>query len=96
MKVIAIKGSPHKNGNTAYALAVTGAALQSEGIDFEIIDIGGKQIRGCLACYKCFDAQNGQCVTTGDMLNEALLKMKEADGIILASPVYYSGIAGTM
>jgi multimeric flavodoxin WrbA len=96
MKVVAINGSPHKNGNTAYALAVTGAALQSEGIDFEIIDIGGKQIRGCLACNKCFETQNEQCVTTSDMLNETLLKMKEADGIILASPVYYSGIAGTM
>ncbi|MDR0836008.1 MAG: flavodoxin family protein [Tannerella sp.] len=96
MKVIAINGSPHKNGNTAYALNVVGKTLQEEGFDFEIVEAGGKHIRGCLACNNCFEMQNGQCVTTKDIVNETLLKMKEADGIILASPVYYSGIAGTM
>jgi multimeric flavodoxin WrbA len=96
MKVIAIKGSPRKNGNTAFALNVIANVLQREGIDFEIIDIGGKHIRGCIACEQCADNQDGKCSNTTDVLNESLLKMKEADGIILASPVYYSGIAGTM
>jgi multimeric flavodoxin WrbA len=96
MKVVAIKGSPRKNGNTAYALNVVGNVLREEGIDFEIIDVGGKYIRGCLACNKCSEKQDGKCITTTDMLNDSLVKMKEADGIIIASPVYYSGIAGTM
>jgi multimeric flavodoxin WrbA len=96
MKVVAIKGSPRKNGNTAYALNVVGNALQEEGIDFEIIDVGGKYIRGCLACNKCAENKDGKCITTSDMLNDSLVKMKAADGIIIASPVYYSGIAGTM
>ncbi|MDR3260264.1 MAG: flavodoxin family protein [Tannerella sp.] len=96
MKVVAIKGSPRKNGNTAFALEVVGNVFREEGIDFEIIDIGGKRIHGCIACNACFENQNGKCAITTDALNDALLKMKEADGIILASPVYYSGIAGTM
>jgi multimeric flavodoxin WrbA len=96
MKVIALNGSPHKNGNTAYALQVAGKALQEEGIDFEVVEIGGNHIRGCIACNKCSDNEDGKCGITTDILNETLLRMKEADGIILASPVYYSGIAGTM
>jgi multimeric flavodoxin WrbA len=96
MKVVAIQGSPRKNGNTAYALNIIGKVLREEGIDFEIIDIGGKHIRGCMACDKCFDNKNEKCVITTDVINDSILKMKDADGIILASPVYYSGIAGTM
>ncbi|MDR3269579.1 MAG: flavodoxin family protein [Tannerella sp.] len=96
MKVIAINGSPRKNGNTAYALNIIGHVLRDEGIDFEILEVGGKNIRGCLACNKCSANKNGKCITTTDLLNDSLVKMKEADGIILASPVYYSGIAGAM
>ena len=96
MKVVAVQGSPRKNGNTAYALEVIGNVLRNEGIDFEIIEIGGKHIRGCLACNKCFDNKDEKCVITTDVLNDSILKMKNADGIILATPVYYSGIAGTM
>jgi multimeric flavodoxin WrbA len=96
MKVIALNGSPHKSGNTAYALNVVGKALQAEGIDFEIVEIGGHHIRGCIACGQCAKKKDGKCSTTNDILNDTLVKMKEADGIILGSPVYYSGIAGTM
>ncbi|MDR1170805.1 MAG: flavodoxin family protein [Prevotellaceae bacterium] len=96
MKVVAIKGSPRKNGNTAFALNITGNILQEEGIEFEIIDVGGKYIRGCLACNKCAENRDSKCSITTDMLNDSLVKMKDADGIILSSPVYYSGIAGTM
>ncbi|MDR3251018.1 MAG: flavodoxin family protein [Tannerella sp.] len=96
MKVVAINGSPRKSGNTAYALNVIGNVFREEGFDFEIIDVGGKHIRGCLACNKCAEKKDGKCVITGDMLNDSLAKMMEADGIIIASPVYYSGIAGTM
>ncbi|MDR1198862.1 MAG: flavodoxin family protein [Prevotellaceae bacterium] len=96
MKVVAIQGSPRKNGNTFFALSVIKNALNAEGIDFEIIDIGGRHIRGCLACNKCYENRDGKCVITNDILNDAVAKMKDADGIILASSVYYSGIAGTM
>ncbi|MDR0799207.1 MAG: flavodoxin family protein, partial [Dysgonamonadaceae bacterium] len=96
MKVIAINGSPHKDGNTAHALKQVGAELQKEGIEFEIIEVGGKSIRGCIACGKCAEKRNEKCNFTDDIVNETLVKMKEADGILLGSPVYYSGIAGTM
>jgi multimeric flavodoxin WrbA len=96
MKVVAINGSPRKNGNTAYALSIVGGVLREEGIDFEIIEVGGKHIRGCLACNRCAEKQDGRCAITTDPVNGALVKMEEADGLILASPVYYSGIAGTM
>ncbi|MDR3286625.1 MAG: flavodoxin family protein [Prevotellaceae bacterium] len=96
MKVVAIQGSPRKNGNTFFALTVISKIFNDEGIDFEIIEIGGKHIRGCTACEKCYENRDGKCAITNDVLNETVAKMKNADGIILASPVYYSGIAGTM
>lgn len=96
MKVIAINGSPKANGNTAFALQTVGTSLKEEGIDFEIIHIGHKDIHGCIACNKCFEMRNGKCIFKNDMVNEIVPLFKEVDGIILGSPVYYSGIAGTM
>ena len=96
MKVVAIQGSPRKNGNTFFALSLIEKILKSENIDFEIIEIGGKHIRGCTACNLCAENRDGKCVISTDELNDALAKMKVADGIIIAAPVYYSGIAGTM
>ena len=96
MKVIAINGSPRATGNTFHALRMAGEQIEARGIDFEIIHIGNKAVRGCLACGKCRENQNEQCVITSDPLNEWIQKMKQADGIILGSPVYYSGIPGTM
>ena len=96
MKVIAINGSPRATGNTFHALRMAGEQIEARGIDFEIIHIGNKAVRGCLACGKCRENQNEQCVINSDPLNEWVQKMKQADGIILGSPVYYSGIPGTM
>jgi len=96
MKVVAINGSPKKEGNTYHALRMIGAQLEENGIDFEIIHIGNKAVRGCLACGNCAVNKDEKCTTTGDKLNEWIQSMKHADGIILASPVYYAGIAGTM
>jgi multimeric flavodoxin WrbA len=96
MKVIAINGSPKKEGNTYHALKMVGAQLEEQGIDFEIIHIGNKAVRGCLACGNCSKNKDEKCTTTSDKLNEWIQSMKNADGIILASPVYYAGIAGTM
>ncbi len=96
MKVIAINGSPRKEGNTATALAMVGEELKKEGIQFEIITIGHKLIHGCIGCYVCAKNQDEKCVFKDDIVNETIQKMKEADGIIIGSPVYFSGIAGTM
>jgi len=96
MKVVAINGSPHKEGNTYHALQLVGSKLEENGIDFEILHVGNKAIRGCIACGKCRKLQNEQCGITTDPLNEWIQVLKDADGIVLASPVHYSGIAGTM
>lgn len=96
MKVIALNGSPRPAGNTFTSLSMVGAALQEEGIDFEIIQVGSQIIRGCLACNSCAKNRNERCVIANDMVNDCLQKIKEADGLLLGSPVHYSGIAGTM
>lgn len=94
MNVIAINGSPHANGNTACALETAAEALRREGITVEILHIGHKLIHGCTACGKCTSL--GKCIFDNDPVNEAAEKMAQADGILIGSPVYYAGIAGTM
>jgi multimeric flavodoxin WrbA len=92
MKVVAFNGSPRPDGNTGYLIRHVNKVLESEGIETEIVQLGGNTIRGCKACYACFQTKNGRCVQTDDMVNDCIRKMQEADGIILASPTYVSGI----
>lgn len=94
MKVLAFNGSPRGDGNTYQAIEIVANELREEGIEVEILNVGNKNIRGCMACFKC--KETGKCVIKDDIVNEYVEKMKDADGIILGSPVYYSGIAGTM
>ena len=96
MKVIAINGSPHKEGNTYHALNMVGAELIAAGIEFEILHIGHKGIHGCMACNNCFKNRDEKCSIKNDDLNDWIQLMKEADGILIGSPVYYAGIPGTM
>ena len=96
MKVIAINGSPHPQGNTFQALKVIGEELKNENIEFEILQVGSQKIHGCMGCNMCFKNHNERCVITTDTLNDLLQKIKDVDGLILGSPVHYSGIAGTM
>lgn len=96
MNVVAFNGSPNKNGNTYHAIQMVADALAQEGIATEIIHVGNKAIRGCLACRQCFKKRNEQCVQTEDPVNEWIQKMKAADGILLGSPVHFSAIGGTM
>ena len=96
MKVIAINGSPNEKGNTYCLLASMCEELKKENIDTEIVSIGRKTIRGCFACGVCKTTEDGMCVFTGDITNETIVKMREADGIILGSPTYYANISGTM
>ena len=96
MKVIAINGSPKKDGNTFQALSMVGKELMAGGIDFEILHVGHKQIHGCMACGKCAVNKDEECSIKTDDVNKWIQQLKTADGIIIGSPVYYSGIAGTM
>ena len=93
MKVILLNGSPKNNGNTFIALNEVSKSLNAEGIDTEIVHVGSKPIRGCLACGQCNNLK--ECVTR-DLVNEVLAKFKDADGLIAGSPVYYASPAGTL
>ena len=93
MKVLMINGSPHKDGNTALALGEMEKVFAGQGIEVEILNIGDKAIRGCMACYAC--AQKGECVID-DAVNEAAAKLADADGLVVASPVYYASANGTL
>lgn len=95
MKVVAINGSPNKEGNTFLALSAVCEQLREAGIETEIVHIGNKAIRGCVACNTCAKTLDRKCVIA-DEANEAIRKMAEADGIILGSPVYFAGMTGTM
>jgi len=96
MKVIAINGSPNKEGNTFHALNMVGNELKENGIEFEILHIGHKMIHGCMGCGKCSINKDEKCVIKTDDMNQWIQQIKDIDGIIIGSPVYYSGIPGTM
>ena len=95
MKVVAFNGSPKKEGNTYHAIKMVAEELEKEKIEVEIIHVGNKVIRGCLACNGCVRNQNEKCVIN-DEVNDWIQKMKEADGIILGSPVHYASVGATM
>jgi multimeric flavodoxin WrbA len=96
MKTVAFNGSPKADGNTWHALKMVAAELEKEGIETEIVHVGNKLIRGCIACNQCAKNRNEACALAGDEVNGWIQKMKQADGIILGSPVHYSAIGGTM
>lgn len=96
MKVIAINGSPRKGGNTEILLKRVCKRLEKHGIETEIVQIGGKPVRGCLACGQCFKNQDQQCIIQDDAINDVIAKMIEADGILLGSPTYFSDMTTEM
>lgn len=96
MKVVAFNGSPRKKGNTQLLIRKVFSELESHGIETELVQVGGKDIKGCRACYKCFKNQDNKCSMKNDILNECVEKMVEADGIILGSPVYFSNVTSDM
>jgi multimeric flavodoxin WrbA len=93
MKVVAFNGSARKNGNTAILVNHVFRELEKEGIETELIQLAGKEIRGCIACNKCFENKDQRCSVTHDVLNSCIEKMIDADGIILASPTYFANIS---
>lgn len=95
MKVLLLNGSPRPKGNTNRALEEVAETLQREGIETEILHVAGKVTRGCIGCGGC--KATGRCVFGDeDMVNEALAKMEEADGLIIGSPVYFASPNGTL
>ncbi len=96
MKVVAFNGSPNTNGNTKFLINRVLEELESKGIRTEACDIAKKPVSGCTACGKCAEKLDGKCVITNDGVNGWLEKMKSADGIILASPVYCADVSGQM
>ncbi len=93
MKVVAINGSPRRQGNTALLLRTVMIELEQAGIETELIQWGGQTVRGCTACMICFDKKNHRCVIETDKLNEIIAKMNEADGILIGSPTYFANVS---
>ncbi len=93
MKILVLNGSPHANGCTYTALCEVAAALEAEGIETEMFQIGTKPISGCLGCGAC--VKTGKCVID-DGVNEFVEKAKEADGFVFGSPVHYAGASGAI
>ena len=93
MKVLFLNGSPHKKGTTFRALEEMKNIFIENNIDVEIIQVGDKEISGCIGCGFC--KNNGNCVKK-DIVNEVANKMSNCDGLVIGSPVYYAGINGTL
>lgn len=96
MKVIAFSGSPREGGNTEQLIRRLFSILEENDIETELIQIGGKPIRCCTACMKCYENKDGTCVLDTDDLNEYFRKMMEADAVVLGSPTYFGDVTGEM
>ena len=93
MKVLLLNGSPKANGNTALALQEMETVFSGEGIEVETVQVGHLPIRGCMACNGCFET--GRCVID-DIVNELSDKLRDADGLVVGSPVYYASANATL
>lgn len=91
MKVVAFNGSPRRDGNTSHLINRVFSVLQQDGIDTELVQVGGGLVHGCTACYQCGVNKNNRCVQQ-DQVNDWIEAMRTADGIILASPTYFADI----
>ena len=96
MKVFAINGSPRINGNCSLMIERLFSHIRSSGITTEEFKLGGKSVRGCTSCMKCFENKDRKCIINDGIINHCVEKMAEADGIILASPTYFSNITAEM
>lgn len=96
MKVVAFIGSARRDGNTAILVNAVFRELKKEGIKTELVQLAGKKVPGCTACGKCFANKDKRCAVKGDIVNECIEKMLDADGIILASPTYFADVSAGM
>ena len=93
MNVTAVNGSPRPEGNTSILLTKVSEALQSEGVSTEIVQLGKQRIRGCAACYKCFENANRACSFKDDGFNEIAEKVFASDGLLIGSPTYFTDVS---
>ena len=96
MKVVAFNGSPRQDGNTTILINEIFRELENEGIETELVQLSGKKIHGCIACYKCFENKDRRCAVKEDSANEFIEKMTKTEGIILGSPVYFADVTPEM
>ncbi|NLI81531.1 MAG: flavodoxin family protein [Deltaproteobacteria bacterium] len=96
MKAVAVNGSPRKGGNTQLLLQKVLEPLQAEGWDTELLQVGGRNIRGCTACYKCFKNKDLRCAVKRDIFNECMEKLISADALILGSPTYFTDVSAEL
>lgn len=96
MKVVALSGSPRINGNTELLIKKAFDPIKEAGIETELIQVGGKGVRGCTACGKCGEMKNNTCIFTTDPVNKIIEKFNEADGIIIGSPTYFADLSGDL
>ena len=96
MKVVAFNGSARKDGNTAALVRMMFEEIEKEGIGTELVQLAGQTVKGCRACYRCGENKDGRCVFDDDIVNDCIAKMRDADGIVLASPVYFSDVTSEM
>ncbi len=96
MKVVAFNGSPRKDGNTSILIKRVFNELEKQKIETELVQLAEKEIRGCIACYKCFENKDRRCSVKNDAANEYIEKMLGADGIILGSPVHVYDVTPAM
>lgn len=96
MKVVAINGSARADGNTAALLRRALEEIGRAGIETELIQLAGKDVRPCQACYRCATLKNRRCGITDDAVNDCIAAMDSADGILLGSPTYFADVTGHM
>ena len=96
MKAVAINGSPRKGGNTETLLLKVLEPLKAAGWQTGFIQVGAKNIRGCSACFKCFDNKDKQCAMKNDIFNDCMQQILEADAVILGSPTYFTDVSAEM
>lgn len=96
MKVFAVNGSARRDGNTAALIRHVFTELENESIETEMAQLAGQAIRGCTACMKCWERKNGLCAVEDDIFNQLIVKMVEADGIILGSPTYFADVSAEL
>ena len=92
MKVVAFNCSPRQNGNTSQMIQDAFRVLNAEGIETEMVQVGGNLIHGCRGCGTCGKTKDMRCVIDDDIINSCIKKMAEADGIIIGSPTYFSDV----
>jgi len=96
MKVVAFNGSARKDGNTALLIRHVFTELEKTGVETELVQLAGHIIRGCTACYLCWERKDHRCAVKNDMVNDCIEKMAGADGIVLGSPTYFADVSAEM